>query len=107
MSVVLTAQTKSKVKSHNVNDSLRVKAKVEQVKSKTEKTIAIPDEKKKEYEELLYKSEQLKEEIKGLDPDNARYKEIMQERKALRSQLDAITGQDKASEKNPPIEKKK
>ncbi len=31
----------------------------------------------------------------------------MQERKTLRSQLDAITGQGKENEKNPPAKKKK
>ncbi len=64
INVGLTAQTKSKTKSNNESDSLKIMAKVVQLKSKTEKITAIPDEKKKEYEELLYKSEQLKEEMK-------------------------------------------
>lgn len=106
ISAGLTAQTKSKTKSGNESDSLKVMVKVAQLKSKTEKIAAIPDEKKKEYEELLYESEQLKEEMKGLAPDNARYKEIMRERKTMRSQLDAITGEDKKSAKNPPTRKK-
>ncbi|MGQ1786758.1 MULTISPECIES: hypothetical protein [unclassified Saccharicrinis] len=91
----LFAQKNKQKRKLSAQDSLKVSVKVEMRKQKTQRVSSIDPVNQKEYDELLFESEALKEEMKKLSPDDERYKEIMRERKALRLQLNEIVGKVK------------